>query len=140
MVSQMQLEEVMMMLVQRVLVAALTFVGACALSSCSDAWSRSQIDLTSFVGSTNADWPYLDAAEVTAEECPSLGCEQAVRSRYVSILKFPSVDAARRFAEGCDCHQIDPIVVRFDGEPVAEDVRREIIHTLSNINAEDPVD
>lgn len=116
----------------------LVITGVGVLSGCSDAWSRAQIDLvSSFVDYHDDDegWPYLNAVDITALECAEVGCEQAVQSPYVSVLKFPSVSAAAEFEKGCDCYAIDPIVVRFDGTPVSEKERRDIIYSLSNINA-----
>ncbi len=105
------------------------------LTACSDADTRAQIDLQDFVKGADTEWEYLAAKDITDKECPDTGCDQAVQSPYVSILKFPSVDKAETFAKGCDCHQIDPLVIRFDGKPVSEKDRRAIIDTLSNINA-----
>ncbi|MDO5066259.1 MAG: hypothetical protein Q4D96_03145 [Propionibacteriaceae bacterium] len=93
----------------------------------SNAHSRSQIDLQRFVEDHDPQWPYLNAVDITATECPDEGCLQAVQSAHVSVLKFPSVETAAEFALSCDCSAIDPIVIRFDRAPVTAAVRAQVI-------------
>jgi len=121
-------------------IGALAYAGSVVLS---DEWGRSQIDLVeSFTkASPNPDWPYLDASDRTAEVCGSrVNCVQAVRSEYVTVLKFHSVEEARKYTEtlGPDGVQIDPLVVHFDGIPLSAVTRADIVHTLSNINVDFP--
>lgn len=116
----------------------LALVCSIGLVSCSNAASRAQIDLQQFVKNHDKDWPYLNAVDITADECQGTGCVQAVKSAYVSLLKFDSAKEAAHFAEGCDCQAIDPLVIRFDGKAVSTETRRDIVNTMSNINADSP--
>lgn len=130
------------------IVTAMVVVGCGDLNPLSDAWSRGQIDLLTFTPdspnpnwSSNPDWPYLDATDLTSEVCGSeVHCAQAVGNEYLSLLKFGSVGAASDYAEtlGTDAVQIDPLVVHFDGTELSAEDREGIIYTLSNINASSP--
>ena len=109
----------------------------------SDAWSRQQIDLVErFVNQPpHPDWPYLDAEDQTRTVCTrNLPCIQAVGNGYLTILKFSSISDARAHAEslGESGYQIDPLVVNFNGKPLGERVRGEIVDVLSGINAGSP--
>ncbi|WP_435298919.1 hypothetical protein [Timonella sp. A28] len=120
-----------------VLVAACGILGLIATSDYFDASARAKIDLVELAEDSRRDWVYLDAVDVTDDVCPDLGCVQAVKSPYVSVLKFPTALKALDYERGCDCHAISPIVVHFDGKQVTGEERRDIIYTLSSINAED---
>jgi hypothetical protein len=116
--------------------------GTAVLTGCSDAWSRGQLDLLSFTNPERhndpPDWTYLDARDVTDEVCgPVTDCVQAVRSDYLTWSKFESVDDAARYAKklGKQAEQIDPFVVDFDGKPVTDDQRKEIIEVVSGFYA-----
>lgn len=116
----------------------LALISALGITACSDAQSREQIDLNQFTKDHDKNWPYLNAVDATSSECNKSGCIQAVKSDYVTVLKFPSVKDAAQFAAKCDCHAIDPLVIRFDGKHMSDETRKEIINTLSNINAGSP--
>lgn len=108
----------------------------------SDAWSRQQIDLVSWVDRPdNPQWPYLDVVDMTDAVCgPMAPCVQAVGNRYLTLLKFDGVESARRYAEplGPTAQQIDPLVIQFNGEAVSETERADVIHAVSGINARSP--
>jgi hypothetical protein len=109
----------------------------------SDAWSRGRIDLVDAFtgGEVDPSWPYLSAQDRTAQVCaPPVNCVQAVGNEYLTLLKFSNVEEARRYAEtlGSDGHQIDPLVVHFNGAPLSAPTRDEIIAGVSGINASSP--
>lgn len=112
-----------------VAVAVAVVVG---LTACSQSDTNQDVDLTTFVGQEEEAWPYLNARDITDEECPKLGCEQAIQSDYVSVMKFSSTQAASDFAGGCDCQAADYMVVRFDGLIVTESTRRDIVEAVRN--------
>ena len=129
-------------------IVTMVTVSGCALVSMSDAWSRAKIDLLTFTPdspdpswSSDPEWPYLDATDLTAEVCGSeVDCVQAVGNEYLTLLKFGSVGAATDYAEilGTDAVQIDPLVVHFDGTELSTETREGIIYTLSSDNASSP--
>ncbi|WP_394276910.1 hypothetical protein, partial [Luteococcus sp.] len=107
------------------------------------AWSRSKIDLVDTFArrAPNPDWPYLDTEDRTAQACAApVNCVQAVGNEYLTLMKFASVDEARRYSEtlGSDGRQIDPLVVHFDGTPLPQATRDEIVAGVSGINASSP--
>ena len=109
----------------------------------SDAWRRGQIDLVDAFtgGEVHPSWPYLDAQDRTAQVCAlPVNCVQAVGNEYLTLLKFSNVEEARRYAEtlGSDGHQIDPLVVHFNGAPLSAPTRDEIIAGVSGINVSSP--
>ena len=109
----------------------------------SEAWCRGRIDVVArFTGGEgHPSWPYLDAQDRTAQVCaPPVNCVQAVGNEYLTLLKFSNVEEARRYAEtlGSDGHQIDPLVVHFNGAPLSAPTRDEIIAGVSGINASSP--
>lgn len=110
-------------------VALAAFVG---FTGCSGPDTNKNVDLTTFVGQEEEAWPYLNARDITDEECPKVGCVQAIRSDYVSVLKFDSVEAATDFAGGCNCETADYMVVRFDGLIVTESTKRDIVEAVRN--------
>ena len=57
-----------------------------------------------------------------------------------SGLKFSNVEEARRYAEtlGPNGHQIDPLVLHFNGKPLSALTRDEIIAGVSGINVSSP--
>ena len=65
---------------------------------------------------------------------------QAVGNEYLTLLKFSHVEEARRYAEtlGPDGHQIDPLVLHFNGKPLSAPTRDEIIAGVSGINVSSP--
>lgn len=124
---------------------ALAGIGAAYLTTTflSDAWSRGQINLVDRFtrGTPNPDWPYLDAEDRTEQVCGApVNCVQAVGNEYLTLMKFRTVDEARRYAEtlGSEGRQIDPLVLHFDGTPLPLATRDEIVAGVSGINASSP--
>lgn len=108
----------------------------------SDAWRRGRIDVVARFtgGEVDPSWPYLDAQDRTAQVCPPVNCVQAVGNEYLTLLKFSNVEEARRYAEtlGPNGHQIDPLVLHFNGTPLSAPTRDEIIAGVSGINVSSP--
>lgn len=119
-----------------------TLLTLCLAGCFSDAQTRAQIDLVEvFSSSSDPDWPYLDAEDNTAELCQgSTKCVQAVRNQYLSILKFASVTEAASYVSSCDCdaHQVDPIVVVFDGQPLDDSLKESIVDGVKGIHVDFP--
>ena len=69
-----------------------------------------------------------------------VNCVQAVGNEYLTLMKFRTVDEARRYAEtlGSEGRQIDPLVLHFDGTPLPLATRDEIVAGVSGINASSP--
>lgn len=115
---------------------------ALLLTGCDDAWSRGQLDLNVFTSEHyNYEGSYFFSVDVTDEVCgPVTDCVQAVRSDYFTWTKFASVESAGRYAKklGNRGVQIDPLVLDFDGAPVSEAEREEIIEVASGFNASSP--
>ena len=131
-----------MQLVTRGVAAALAVSAVMLLTGCSDAWSRSQLDLRGFT-SDHYDYEgsHLYSVDVTETVCgPVAECEQAVRSRYFTWLKFPTLIEAECYADqlGERGVQVDPFVIDFDGEPVTSEERREIVEAVSGFYASSP--
>ena len=96
----------------------------------SDAWRRGRIDVVARFtgGEVDPSWPYLDAQDRTAQVCaPPVNCVQAVGNEYLTLLKFSNVEEARRYAEtlGPNGHQIDPLVLHFNGTAISPHSRRD---------------
>lgn len=134
-----------MQLVSRRRAIAVAAVAAFALltGGCvSNESSRAQIDLiASYTKDKNPEWPYLDAVDQTGALCgPAVGCVQAVSNQYLALLKFGSAADAARYASawGAEAHQVDPLVIRFNGTPLNPDDRLQVIRSVESINSDSP--
>lgn len=111
-----------MRLGQIVLSLAVTTATLAGLAGCSNAQTRSMIDLVNDVG----------GKDVSAEVCAEFHCEQAVRKDGVTLLKFAHIEEAKMYADalGGDGAQIDPLVIDFTGTDLTVKERLAIIETL----------
>ncbi len=73
---------------------------------------------------TKAGLPARNPHEVTAQECPKVGCVQAISTDTVSVFKFPATGIGQRFTEGrSNVYQIEDLVLTFTPS-VTDDVKR----------------
>lgn len=68
--------------------------------------------------------PARNPREVTGQECPKVGCVQAISTDTVSVFKFPATGIGQRFTEGRpNVYQIEDLVLTFTPS-VTDDVKR----------------
>jgi hypothetical protein len=135
-----------MQLGMRASAAALAACAALLLTGCSDAYSRSTLDLRVFTSDFYKSDPgdfygFLYSVDVTDAVCsPISDCEQAVRGEYFTWLKFSTLIAASCYVEqlGERGVQIDLFVIDFDGKRVTAEQRSEIIEVVSGFYASSP--
>ncbi|QXT63851.1 hypothetical protein [Tessaracoccus palaemonis] len=107
-----------------------------------NAESRGRLDLVeAYTTQTDPDWPYLDASDETSSVCGNVtNCVQAVGNQYLVLLKFGTVAEAAEYAAtlGDAGYQVDPLVIHFNGTQLPVDVRRDVISSVEQINADSP--
>ncbi len=73
---------------------------------------------------TKAGLPAQNRRDVTAQQCPNVGCVQAISTDTVSVFKFPATGIGQRFTEGRpNVYQIEDLVLTFTPS-VTDDVKR----------------
>jgi hypothetical protein len=74
---------------------------------------------------TKAGLPALNPHDVTAQQCPKLGCTQAISADTVSVFKFPATGMAQKYAGSISSdYQLEDLVLVF-APSVTPDLKRE---------------
>jgi hypothetical protein len=74
---------------------------------------------------TKAGLPALNSHDVTAEQCPKLGCTQAISADTVSVFKFPATGMAQKYAGSIsNAYDLEDLVLVF-APSVSADLKRE---------------
>lgn len=118
--------------------AILSLALAISLVGCSDASTRSTIDLEKFAEYQD-EWTVQHGIVVATDDIctESVPCVQAIRGNHFSVLKFRTLRDAEEHVEslGDEGHQIDPLVIEFTAGELSSAEREDVIYTFSNLNA-----